>query len=313
MSASLQKSFESLSTSDVVFVLARSSQGVGSIDTQLAIGGMVVERKFGPSYPYQKIADIGSAYTEDCTKLSINNILNLKNLKKVHIIVTSADRLSRNRSLSGSILHAIERKGLTVHVENGESPYTCSLTHGNIDRLEAELDIARKESDGISARSIRASQYQKMLASQQPVLPPSASEEVMNVLDKMINGCATVQEFYEAFNKIKTRYSDTEDRLGGPNFIAENRFRQEFTDLKKGDFTFRDILGYFNKWEIFRKGKTNWTTTTLSELIAHHFGAEVLARIRSGQNDMEDEEDEDDDVRSPPKAKDDTEMKIDDE
>lgn len=296
MSASLQKSFESLSTNDVVFVLARSSQGVGSIPTQLAIGKMVVEKKFGHSYPYQEVSDIGSAYTEDCTKLSINNLLNLKNLKKVHIIVTSADRLSRNRSLSGSILDAIERKGLTVHIENGESPYTCSLTHGNIDRLEAELDIARKESDGISARSIRASQYQKILASQQPVQPPSAPEEVMNVLDKMINGCAKIQEFYEAFNKIKTRYSDTEDRLGGPNFIAQNRFRQEFTDLKKGDFTFRDILGYFNKWEIFRKGKTNWTTTTLSELIGHHFGADVLARLRSGngQNDMEEDDSEND-------------------
>jgi len=304
MSASLNNSFASLSTKENVFdifVLARSSQGLGSIPTQLAIGKMVVEKKFGPSYPYQEVSDIGSAYTDDSTKLSINNLLQLKNLKKVHIIVTSADRLSRNRVLSGAILHAIERKGLTIHIENGDSPYTCSAKEGNIARLEVDLDLARIEAEGISARSIRAAQYQKMLTSQQPILPPSASDEVMNVLEKMINGCPTIGEFYEAFNKIKTRYSDTDDRLGGPNFIAENRDRQEFTSIKKGDFNFRDILGYFNKWEIYRKGKTNWTTTSLSQLIDHHFGSDVLTRLRNFQ-DIQDIQDTEED-----------EMKIDEE
>lgn len=296
MSASLQKSFESLSTNEKVVVLARSSKGFGSIDTQLAIGKLAVEKKFGPSFPYHEIVEIGSAYTEDYTKLSINHLLKPKNLKKLHIIVTSADRLSRNFALSGAIIEAIERRGLTVHIEDGEQPYTCSATEGNIDRLRQQLDVARNESYGISVRAIRSAQYQRMLASQQPVQPPSTSPEVMDVLDKMINGCSTIQEFYDSFNKIKTPYSDTDQRLGGPKFIAQNRFRQEFTNLKKGDFMFRDILGYFNKWEIYRKGKTNWTTATLSELIGHHFGSDVLERLRSGngQNDMEEEDSEND-------------------
>jgi hypothetical protein len=148
-----------------------------------------------------------------------------------------------------------------------ERPYVCSLVHGNIDRLEDEMRAARDESQMKSERAIRTARHKKTL---KPFEAPTASEDVIDVLGKMINGGCSITDFYTAFNKI-TPYGQTDDRLGGPNYILEDRNRNEFTEIKKGDFTLKDILAFFNKWNVYQKGKTKWTTATLSSLISYHF------------------------------------------
>lgn len=216
---------------------------------------------------FTTLTEIGSAYTEEYRKLQLCSLLAKKNLV---LVVYSADRICRNLALAGMIEEAIRRNNLTIHVVGVERPYICSMEHGNIDRLKDEMRAARDESQMKSERAIRTNRHKQVLKLQQPFVPPTASAEVMDVLSKMINGCP-IAEFYVAFNKI-TPYGATDDRLGGPNYILEDRNRKEFTQIKRGDFTLKDILAFFNKWEVYQKGKTNWTMATLSDLISHHFG-----------------------------------------
>jgi hypothetical protein len=216
---------------------------------------------------FATLTEVGSAYTEDYRKLELCSLLTKKDLV---LVVYSADRICRNLALAGMIEEAIRRNNLTIHIVGVERPYICSMEHGNIDRLKDEMRAARDESQMKSERAIRTYRHKQVLKLQQPFVPPTASAEVMDVLSKMINGCP-IDHFYKAFNKI-TPYGATDDRLGGPNYILEDRNRKEFTQIKRGDFTLKDILAFFNKWEVYQKGKTNWTMATLSDLISHHFG-----------------------------------------
>jgi len=240
------------------------------------------------------VTEVGSAYTEDHIYLELYKLIQTRNL---HLVIFSEDRIARNFQGIGAILEAIERFRITIHVVGVENPYMCDISR-NVDRLHAAMKAAREESKLKSERSIRNAQARRLIKASQPRAPPMASAELLDVLAKMIQGCDT-QSFYTAFNKI-TPHGTSEDRLGGPNFISADRMGQEFVAIKKGDFTFKDILAYLNKWNVYRKGKTNWTTTTLSELIVHHFGEEVLRELKGGEEkqDEEDEEDEDFEVSS---------------
>ena len=232
---------------------------------------------------FATLTEVGSAYTEDYRKLQLCSLLTKKDLV---LVVYSADRICRNLALAGMIEEAIRRNNLTIHIVGVERPYICSMEHGNIDRLKDEMRAARDESQMKSERAIRTYRHKQVLKLQQPFVPPTASAELMDVLSKMINGCP-IDHFYTAFNKI-TPYGATDDRLGGPNYILEDRNRKEFIQIKRGDFTLKDILAFFNKWEVYQKGKTNWTMATLSDLISHHFGLTSETPSEMSSDEMKD-------------------------
>ena len=274
MDASLQK----LSVSPTVIVYDRLSDKSqsSSFSLHLPVIESYAKATFGNGYSL--ITEIGSAYTDDYVNLQLCSLL--KNKNQVFVIY-STDRICRNLGLAGMIIEAIYRNNLTIHIVGIERPYVCSLTEGNIARLQDEMRAARDESQMKSERAIRTARHRQALKLQRPFVPPTASEDVMDVLSKMINGCP-IADFYTAFNKI-TPYGETDNRLGGPNFILEDRNRKEFTEIKKGDFNLKDILAFFNKWGVYQKGKTKWTGETLASLLHYHFG------LKDANEEMKDE------------------------
>ena len=268
MTACISKTLSQLTVSSNVIVYDRLSDK--SQSTSFSVHVPIIENyaktKFGEGYLL--VTEIGSAYTDNYMNLQLYSFL--KNKDQV-LVIYSACRISRNLGLSGIIIEAIYRKNLTIHVVGVERPYVCSLVDGNIDRLQDEMRAARDESQIKSERAIRTARHKQALKLH---VAPIASVDVMDVLEKMINGGCSITDFYKAFNKI-TPYGQTDDRLGGPNYILEDRNRKEFTDIKKGDFTLKDILAFFNKWNVYRNGKTKWTAVTLTSLISCYFESET--------------------------------------
>ena len=178
--------------------------------------------------------------------------------KNFHLIVYDESRLSRNLEAAGTVIDLIKRNNITIHVVGVENPYICD-TKENIHRLFKGMYEGYEESDMKSKRS-------KMYHRNKPIKVYKPSQNLVDVLNLMANGCDNIQIFYDAFNKI-THWGNTVNKIGGPNFIVKDRMWNECNSIKKGDFNLKKVLTMFNEWDVYQTGKKRWTIETLTSVI----------------------------------------------
>jgi hypothetical protein len=239
------------------------------------------------SLGFEVIYDEGTAFGEDYESREIFNIM--KN-KDITIFVFDESRLSRNLGGAGKIIELIQRNRIAIYVVGVENPYVCTIRE-NVQRLRDGMEAARAESMMKSERSEAMARARRLIKANQPYQPPPSSPNLLTLLSMMWKG-SNIQTFIDAFNLV-TPWGQTEDKLGG-NFLLLNRYGKEFTVLKKGDFTLKDILAMFNKWDVFQQGKRCWTYDSLRELVQFHFGDEAVSDLTSNATDAPSSDDDDD-------------------
>ena len=256
---------EDLSISAKVIVYDRLSTGkqVGSFETHVPFLQKYATEKFEK---FDLLTEVGSAFNKH-EQLLLHTILNKRNF---HLIVYDETRLSRNLEAAGKIIDFIKRNNITVHVVGVEQPYVCD-TKENIQRLFKGMYEGYEESD---MKSRRSKMYHRNKAPK--VAPPfEPSQELVDVIVMMVNGCDDIHRFYDAFNKI-TPWGTTDDKIGGPNFIMRDRMWNECKSIKKGDFQLTKILRMFNEWDVYQKGKKRWTMESLTNLIIFLLEKKIL-------------------------------------
>ena len=160
-----------------------------------------------------------------------------------------------------------------MHVVGVEEPYVCD-TKENIQRLFKGMYEGYEESD---MKSRRSKMYHRNKAPK--VVPPfEPTQEVVDVIIMMVNGCDDIQQFYDAFNKI-THWGTTDNKIGGPNFIMRDRLWNECTGIKKGDFQLSRILRMFNEWDVCQKGAKRWTMESLTNLVISLLEKKILVIV----------------------------------
>ena len=259
---------EDLSISTKVIVYDRLSTGkqVGSFETHVPFLEKYATEKFEK---FDLLTEVGSAFNKH-EQLLLHTILNKRNF---HLIVYDETRLSRNLEAAGKIIDLIKRNNITVHVVGVEEPYVCD-TKENIQRLFKGMYDGYEESD---MKSRRSKMYHRNKAPK--VVPPfEPTQEVVDVIVMMVNGCDDIQQFYDAFNKI-THWGTTDDKIGGPNFIMRDRLWNECTGIKKGDFQLTRILRMFNEWDVYQKGAKRWTMESLTNLVISLLEKKILVII----------------------------------
>jgi predicted site-specific integrase-resolvase len=289
----------SISTKVVVYDRLSTGKQVGSFETHVPFLTKYATENFEK---FDVLTEVGSAFNKH-EQLLLHTILNKKN---IHLVVYDETRLSRNLEAAGKIIDLIKRHNITVHVVGVEQPYICD-TKENIQRLFKGMYEGYEESD---MKSRRSKMYHRNKAPK--VVPPfEPSQDLIDVIIMMVNGCDDIQKFYDAFNKL-THWGKTDDKIGGPNFIMQDRTWNECTCIKKGDFGLQKILRMFNEWDVYQKGAKRWTMNSLTELImsllekkilvivddvyqaqaqAHEVSHEVSHEVQAQAHD--DEEDED--------------------
>ena len=259
---------EDLSISTKVIVYDRLSTGkqVGSFETHVPFLQKYATENFEK---FDLLTEVGSAFNKH-EQLLLHTILNKRNF---HLIVYDETRLSRNLEAAGKIIDLIKRNNITVHVVGVEEPYVCD-TKENIQRLFKGMYEGYEESD---MKSRRSKMYHRNKAPK--VVPPfEPTQEVVDVIIMMVNGCDDIQQFYDAFNKI-THWGTTDNKIGGPNFIMRDRLWNECTGIKKGDFQLSRILRMFNEWDVCQKGAKRWTMESLTNLVISLLEKKILVIV----------------------------------
>lgn len=187
----------------------------------------------------------------------------------IHLYIFSPCRLTRNLKIAGYIMEKIKANCIIIHVVGVENPYVCD-TPENIRKLFMDMVAAYDEAVMISDRSKRYHSAQKQIRLSIPPDPPTASHDLLLILKYMLEGCDNIQIFYDIFNRV-TPLGQTDEKLGGDLYILEGKDRKEMTSIKKGDFTFKDILRMFNQWKINEKGNKKFTMISLERLINYFF------------------------------------------
>jgi predicted site-specific integrase-resolvase len=256
----------SISTKVVVYDRLSTGKQVGSFETHVPFLTKYATENFEK---FDLLTEVGSAFNKH-EQLLLHTILNKKN---IHLIVYDETRLSRNLEAAGKIIDLIKRHNITVHVVGVEQPYVCD-TKENIQRLFKGMYEGYEESD---MKSRRSKMYHRNKAPK--VVPPfEPSQDLIDVIIMMVNGCDDIQKFYDAFNKL-THWGKTDDKIGGPNFIMQDRTWNECTCIKKGDFGLQKILRMFNEWDVYQKGAKRWTMNSLTELIMSLLEKKILVII----------------------------------
>ena len=259
---------EDLSISTKVIVYDRLSTGkqVGSFETHVPFLQKYATENFEK---FDLLTEVGSAFNKH-EQLLLHTILNKRNF---HLIVYDETRLSRNLEAAGKIIDLIKRNNITVHVVGVEEPYVCD-TKENIQRLFKGMYEGYEESD---IKSRRSKMYHRNKAPK--VVPPfEPTQEVVDVIIMMVNGCDDIQQFYDTFNKI-THWGTTDNKIGGPNFIMRDRLWNECTGIKKGDFQLARILRMFNEWDVYQKGAKRWTMESLTNLVISLLEKKILVIV----------------------------------
>lgn len=267
---------EDLSISTKVIVYDRLSTGkqVGSFETHVPFLQKYATENFEK---FDLLTEVGSAFNKH-EQLLLHTILNKRNF---HLIVYDETRLSRNLEAAGKIIDLIKRNNITVHVVGVEEPYVCD-TKENIQRLFKGMYEGYEESD---MKSRRSKMYHRNKAPK--VVPPfEPTQEVVDVIIMMVNGCDDIQQFYEAFNKI-THWGTTDNKIGGPNFIMRDRLWNECTGIKKGDFQLSRILRMFNEWDVYQKGAKRWTMESLTNLVISLLEKKILVIVDEVINEVQ--------------------------
>lgn len=267
---------EDLSISTKVIVYDRLSTGkqVGSFETHVPFLQKYATENFEK---FDLLTEVGSAFNKH-EQLLLHTILNKRNF---HLIVYDETRLSRNLEAAGKIIDLIKRNNITVHVVGVEEPYVCD-TKENIQRLFKGMYEGYEESD---MKSRRSKMYHRNKAPK--VVPPfEPTQEVVDVIIMMVNGCDDIQQFYDAFNKI-THWGTTDNKIGGPNFIMRDRLWNECTGIKKGDFQLARILRMFNEWDVCQKGAKRWTMESLTNLVISLLEKKILVIVDEVNNEVQ--------------------------
>ena len=256
----------SISTKVVVYDRLSTGKQVGSFETHVPFLTKYATENFEK---FDLLTEVGSAFNKH-EQLLLHTILNKKN---IHLVVYDETRLSRNLEAAGKIIDLIKRHNITVHVVGVEQPYVCD-TKENIQRLFKGMYEGYEESD---MKSRRSKMYHRNKAPK--VVPPfEPSQDLIDVIIMMVNGCDDIQKFYDAFNKL-THWGKTDDKIGGPNFIMQDRTWNECTCIKKGDFGLQKILRMFNEWDVYQKGAKRWTMNSLTELIMSLLEKKILVIV----------------------------------
>lgn len=256
----------SISTKVVVYDRLSTGKQVGSFETHVPFLTKYATENFEK---FDILTEVGSAFNKH-EQLLLHTILNKKN---IHLVVYDETRLSRNLEAAGKIIDLIKRHNITVHVVGVEQPYICD-TKENIQRLFKGMYEGYEESD---MKSRRSKMYHRNKAPK--VVPPfEPSQDLIDVIIMMVNGCDDIQKFYDAFNKL-THWGKTDDKIGGPNFIMQDRTWNECTCIKKGDFGLQKILRMFNEWDVYQKGAKRWTMNSLTELIMSLLEKKILVIV----------------------------------
>ena len=227
-----------------------------------------------------------------------------------HLFVASESRLARNTVLAGTVIALCKQHNITIHIVGVESPYQFVPSTGEGEqRLWLALLDAVKESEEKSKRAKASAQNRAFVRASLPPRPyeaPFVSADMKMLLGLMINGCA-IQEFYTAFNKMLEKNPEQKERYGD-EWIFTQDDKTEMTIIEKYTINLTRMIKTFSEWSLCRENKVGsmlkqkWTRTTLSEVIVHHFGQDVLDKINKKWHEYSDDEMEDAQSHAQPQA-----------
>ena len=220
-----------------------------------------------------------------------------------HLFVISADRLARNLTLGGQVISLCTRWGITIHIVGDSTKYykVDPVTRDGQSRLLLEMLNATNESQDKVERNIRNAETKRILKATlpppppRPYEPPFVSEDMKSLLTLIIMG-SSIQNFYDAFNKMLDKNPDQPARFGADWFFKQDD-NTEMTNIEKFAINFTRIVKTFSEWDLCRENKkgmlkAKWTKTTLAEVIVHHFGQDIFDKINKKwdefNEDMED-------------------------
>ena len=303
--SSISSSLASMSSSLLtpVTIYSRGSITSDALETHKEILKQAVKKLAGYEVVLE-VFEVHSAYKgkdtrKDKSKVDVFDDMKLiqflKNPNGIHdMFIIAEDRLARNPVLAGTILSLCKQHRITIHIVGIESPYKfVPLTGEGEQRLWIAMLNSIKESQEKSERAIRSAQHRSLLSSLLPYEPPFVSQKMMELLTLMINGCS-VEVYYKVFNEMLEKNHDQKERYGGDWFFSADD-GSELRIIRKNSISLSRMLTTFNTWELFRENihgmlKKPWSKASLTEVISHHFGKDVLEQINKkwDEEDVED-------------------------